>query len=130
MGNSSMPDEAPAYNILKIAEKPSKAPRHLSHDMKVWFDSVVATYQMEPHHLRLLQLACEAWDRASDARQEIGEIGMTFIDKHGSPHPVPQVGIERDARIAFARILRELDLDAEPPKSPSQPPSLRSIRRS
>ena len=55
---------------------------------------------------------------------------MTFIDRFGSPRTRPEVAIERDARLAFARLVRELDLDCEPPASSgSRPPSLISNRR-
>jgi hypothetical protein len=43
----------------------------------------------------------------------------------------PAVAIERDARTGFARIIRELDLDVQPPsarRAPSPPP-LQSNRR-
>jgi phage terminase small subunit len=91
---------------------------------------VVAEYLLEQHHLRLLQLAAEAWDSAQQARTAIAEHGMTFIDRFGSPRTRPEVAIERDARLAFARLVRELDLDCEPPASSgSRPPSLISNRR-
>jgi len=37
------------------------------------------------------------------------------------PRPRPEVAIERDARLAFARLLRELDLGAPPPMEPRPP---------
>ena len=45
-----------------------KAPAHLEWSTRRWFESVLAEYDIEPHHVRLLQLACEAWDRGQAAR--------------------------------------------------------------
>lgn len=75
-------------------------------------------YQLEPHHVRLLTLAAEAWDRTQEARQALDDNGLIFMDRHGSVKPRPEVAIERDSRIAFARLLRELDLDGEPAPAP------------
>jgi hypothetical protein len=94
-----------------------------------WFASVVGQYELADHHLRLLQLAGEAWDRGEAARLAIAEHGLTFTDRFDCPRARPEVAIERDARLAFARLLRELDLDVEPPAAPSRPPGLRSNRR-
>ena len=71
-------------------------------------------YALEPHHERLLTLAGEAWDRCEQAREALDEYGLVFLDRHGGVKPRPEVAIERDSRIAFARLLRELDLDDEP----------------
>jgi hypothetical protein len=76
--------------------------------------------------LRLLQLAAEAWDRCQQARAAIAKEGMT-VPSGGRAHPA--IAIERDSRLAFARLIRELDLDAEPPASWSRPPALHSNRR-
>jgi P27 family predicted phage terminase small subunit len=72
-------------------------------------------YVLAEHHLRLLQLACEAWDRAQQARAAIEREGLTIRTDEGGLKAHPAVGIERDSRLAVARFVRELDLDTEPP---------------
>lgn len=110
--------------------KPNPSPpAHLKAAAKAWWRTVVGEYDLEPHHLRLLQLAAEAWDSAQAARAVIQSDGMTFIDRFGSPRARPEVAIERDSRTAFARLVRELDLDCAPPTSTPRPPALNSNRR-
>jgi len=104
-------------------------PKHLNPMTRRWFSAVTRLYELEEHHLRLLTLAGEAWDRCAAARQAIAEHGMVFCDRYGAPRPRPEVQIERDSRIAFARLLRELDLDVAPPVEPRRPPALASNRR-
>lgn len=103
---------------------PVKAPKHLKSETRRWFKGVCADYELEPHHLRLLTLAAEAWDRGQQAREALVDYGLTFNDRFNQPHARPEVAIERDARIAFARLLRELALDVEPPKQPGRPPTI------
>jgi phage terminase small subunit len=69
-------------------------------------------FELDEHHLRLLTLACEAWDRAVQSRELIARHGLTYQDRFGCPKARPEVAIERDSRIAFARLLREIGLDA------------------
>ena len=45
-----------------------RPPAHLSPSAAQWWTSTVEDYELHEHHLRLLQLACEAWDRAQGAR--------------------------------------------------------------
>ena len=105
-------------------------PAHLAAPTRTWWKSVVEDYQLEPHHLRLLQLAGEAWDRAQQARTAIESTGLTYQNRFGDPVLRPEVSVERDSRLAFARLIRELDLDVEPPADPRpRPPGLRSNRR-
>jgi phage terminase small subunit len=85
---------------------------------------VLDEYALEPHHVRLLTLAAEAWDRGAMAREALKEHGLTFNDRFGAPHARPEVAIERDSRIAFARLLRELALDVTEPEE-NRPPELR-----
>lgn len=99
-----------------------KPPTHLSQATAKWWKSVVADYELDPHHLRILTLASEAWDRGQAAREVVDREGMTFIDRFGSPKPRPEVAIERDSRIGFARLLRELALDGvDAPEAPRAP---------
>lgn len=104
-----------------------RAPEHLRPATRKWWRSVVSAYVLEDHHIRLLTLAAESWDRCQQAREALVG-GLTFDDRFDCPHAKPEVAIERDSRLAFARLLRELDLDIEPPAGPHRPPGLRSNR--
>lgn len=100
-----------------------KPPKHLRAATAAWWKAVAAEYTLEPHHLRLLTLAAEAWDRCEEARETLAAEGAYFKDRFGQPKAHPALAVERDSRIAFARLLRELGLDLEPPES--RPPALR-----
>jgi phage terminase small subunit len=106
-----------------------RPPAHLQPTTAQWFNEVIAAYQLETHHVRLLQMACESWDRCQQAREVLDRDGLTFTDRLGNPRARAECAVERDSRIAFSRLLRELDLDIEPPPPSSRPPSLRSNRR-
>ena len=99
-----------------LAKNTPKPPDYLRPETRQWFASVVADYELLPHHVRLLTLACEAWDRGQEARLLIAEEGIMVAGREGSkPHPC--IAIERDARIAFARLVSQLSLDGEEPTS-------------
>jgi P27 family predicted phage terminase small subunit len=91
--------------------RPSPAPDHLSPAMRDWWNLLTAGHDLDPHRLRLLEACCGAWDRMVEAREAVDQHGLTYESKDGDPRPRPEVAIERDARIAFARIVRELGLD-------------------
>ena len=106
-----------------------KPPAHLRPPTAKWWKSVHEDYQLEAHHVRLLTLAGEAFDRCTQAREAVDADGITVKTGDGGLKAHPCVAIERDSRLAFARLLRELDLDVEPPGGDRRPPSLRSNRR-
>ena len=81
----------------------------------------MAAYELESHHLRILQAACEAWDRYSEARETLAKEGVIYHDRFGQPRSHPCIGIERDSRLAFAKLLKSLDLDIEPPGPNGRP---------
>ena len=105
--------------------RPKTPPEHLDKPTRRWWAGVVADFDLDEHHVRLLTLAAEAWDRGQQARRALAKKGLTFLDRFGSPKPHPEVAIERDSRIAFARMVRELALDVIEPNAASQPQKIR-----
>jgi len=104
-------------------EEPSmrEPPSTLSDAAKSWWRATVAEFELEAHHVRLLSEAAHAWDRAAQARALVDRDGLVITDRFGQPKPHPAVAIERDARAAHVRIMRELDLDGAP-ELESRPP--------
>jgi phage terminase small subunit len=104
-----------------------KPPPHISNESKKWFAAVLDDYALEPHELKLLILACEAFDRATSARETIAECGAYYNDRFGSPRKHPAVSVLEAATIAFARLTRELSLTDTTPDE-NRPPSIKSNR--
>ncbi|MGO4564806.1 P27 family phage terminase small subunit [Rhizobium sp. 2YAF20] len=98
-----------------------KIPPHLRSETRKWARGILADFDLESHHFRQLVKTCEAWDRSEQAREMLLEDGLTVVDRYGTKKAHPCVGIERDARTAFFRGLRELALDVPGPDSPRAP---------
>ena len=99
-----------------------KAPKHLRPPTRRWFEQLCGDYRLESFHVRLLTLACEAWDRAEAAREALAEHGVVFENRHGELRPRPEVQIAKDSTIVFARLLRQLGLDgADGPEAVDAP---------
>lgn len=101
---------------------------HLAPETRAWVEQVRDQFDLDAHHDRLLMLAAGAFDRAEQARLLLARDGLITSTDQGGLKPHPAVAIERDARIAFARLLRELDLDLVGEPDTPRPPSLRSNR--
>lgn len=71
---------------------------------------------------RLLQAACECWDRLVQARKLLDAEGIVTRDRFGQARPHPAVAIERDARTQLARLYRELRLGDDGPAPDVRPP--------
>jgi len=100
-----------------------KPPRHLNAEAAAWWSEVAGAYALEPHHIKLLTLAAEAWDRYCGSRDRLADEGVTVEGREGGMRPHPCVAIERDARSAFAAIVKQLGLDeiGEPNRGPGRP---------
>lgn len=99
-----------------------RPPKHLEKSTQRWVKTVLEDFDLEAHHFKLLILAAEAWDRTVAARQVIDAQGMTFEDRFGQPKARPEIAIERDSRIGFTRLMRELALDGvDAPEAPRAP---------
>jgi len=103
-----------------------RPPGHLKAATKRWFQEVIAEYELMPHHVKLLTLAGEAWDRCTEARVMLKKEGIVIVDRFGQQKPHPAIAIERDNRLAFARLVRELGLDFNEPDE-TRPPRLGGV---
>ena len=61
------------------------APSHLRAETQAWWIKIVDEYDLPAHALRILETACDAWDRMQQARETIAKDGPTFINRFGEP---------------------------------------------
>lgn len=97
-------------------------PEHLSERAVELWTGVVDDYELGAHQVELLRRACEAADRADEARKLLEAEGLMCQDRYGQLRPHPAAAIERDSRIAEARLLRELALEPGPAEENPRPP--------
>jgi len=77
----------------------------------------------DTHDIRRLDLASHCLDRIEECRAVIETEGVFIKDRFEQKKEHPAVKCERDQKVVFCRILRELNLDIETPKE-NRPPSL------
>ena len=113
---------------MTLSDPIPKPPKHLRAATARWWSAVVGEYVFEGHHVRLLTLAAEAFDRAAESREALATAGLVYQDRFDQPHPRPEVAIARDSAALFARLLRELGLDLVPHDSAElRPPRIRGV---
>jgi phage terminase small subunit len=86
---------------------------------KLWRDTL-RDFELQSHHLAVLEQACRALDVIAEAEAAIARDGAFLPGRFGvRSHPVAAV---RDRnRVLFSRCLREVGLDIA--EQPSRPPS-------
>lgn len=69
----------------KVTVVPGKNPDSLPPKLETCNASVVRSdpreYELESHHIKILQIVAENWDNYEAARNSIAENGMTFLNK-------------------------------------------------
>lgn len=102
-----------------------KTPKGLSSEAGALWRAVVSEFELDPHHLRLLEAACVCWDRIREARKLIDKDGVVTKDRFGQLRQHPATQVELSNKRMLAKLLRELQLDIEPAdQGYSRPPRL------
>ena len=104
-----------------------EAPDHLSEASKRLWNDTLEEFELAPAELAIFRLALEAVDRCELARLELAVSGLVVKDRYGGLRASPWVTIERDSRLAAARLLKQLGLERSAP-APS-PMALRPYLR-
>ena len=101
-------------------------PAHLSESSAEFWRKTQADYAIaDDHGLKLLTLACESLDAAETARAAVAKHGQTYIDRFDALRIRPEVTIQRNAMVTFARLTRELGLEPKDDKPAPKPVSFR-----
>ena len=101
-----------------------RAPEFLKSDTKRWFNEICKTYELQSHHLKLLVIACQAWDRLTEARESLKRDGLFTKDRYGTLKANPACKIENDSMTQFIKAVRELGFDIDRPADTHRPPRL------
>ena len=105
---------------MKTSTDP-QPPTYLSQAGRSFWQRVVSEFDLDSAALQLLAVACKQLDRIAEARAILAAQPVTYLDRFDQPREHPAVSIERNASVVFARLVRELALDVEPPAD-SRPP--------
>ena len=100
------------------------APQFLKAETRKWFSDICKNYELESHHLKILTIAGQAWDRLTQARESLREHGLFTKDRYGTLKQHPAVKIELDNMALFIKAIRELGFDLERGTESNRPPRL------
>jgi hypothetical protein len=89
-------------------------PKGISTESKAIWLQITAGWRLDEYGLITLRTAIEAHERLLEARAAIKKDGA-YIDGRFGKKAHPAMAVERDARAAFLRALRSLNLDVEFP---------------
>jgi P27 family predicted phage terminase small subunit len=94
--------------------KKIEPPRHLKAAARRIWRSLMEDYSLDDAAgLSLLQAACEAFQRAQEARARLDKDGAVIADRFGQLKAHPAAAVERDARGQMIAALRVLKLSPE-----------------
>ena len=88
-------------------------PKYLTKKSRKWTKDIDSLVVLEPHQEKMVIQAAVCLDRIEEARELIAAEGLTTKTRDGGRKAHPAVGIERDSKILFTRLCREIGLDIE-----------------
>jgi len=109
----------------KTTEKVTKAipvPTYLCKSGRAFFEKIYGEFELEEHHIRILELAADCLDRIEKARKILRREGQFIHDRFHQIKEHPGAKALRDDKMVFAKLMRELGLDIT--ISDSKPPGL------
>lgn len=94
-----------------------------SAEARAWRRKLEAAFKLNDQGAQLLlESMLESFDRMRQAQKILSEEGIVTKDRFGQARQHPATLIERDAKNAMLRCLKQLCLDVEPPHSkPGRP---------
>jgi P27 family predicted phage terminase small subunit len=92
------------------ADDPPPPPAHLGEREQAIWNAVAADWKGTAASFIVLTTALEAHQRAREARQIIDDEGMVVTGRDGQSKAHPLCSVERDARAAFQRTIKQLGI--------------------
>ena len=78
--------------------------------MKDFWCSALDMNNLQPFEILILAQACEAYDRAAQARRTLKKEGLIFLDRFEKPKARPEVAVELNCKALFAKLLKQVRL--------------------
>lgn len=101
-----------------MTDRLPRPPTRLSPEARAWWRRIVGGWQLDDAALLILSVALESFDRMRGAQGEIQKHGLMTKGRTN-----PLILVERDARLAMLKAIRQLGLDLEPLHDrPGRPP--------
>jgi phage terminase small subunit len=115
---------------LMISTKaPIKPPSFLGKKGRNFFNKTAERYNFyDQHGIELLTHAAEVLDRLEELRKRIDGEGLLVANRFGELRENPAVKVERDQKILFARLVRELNFDTPEEEEYTRPPRFNTPR--
>src|SRR5215470_2883032 len=98
-----------------------KAPADLSESSKKFWQEIFEQYNLEPHHLKLLNAACVMLDGATAAEKAIKQHGEYHLDRHGVWRSHPAIADRKACLAQFARLLKAIGIGYSRRSGPGRP---------
>jgi P27 family predicted phage terminase small subunit len=90
-----------------------KPPGHLGTDARRFWSEIVTMFDLEPHDVKRLTIACDSLDRIDQARAAIKRDGVTTTTRFGEVKPHPAIAVWRDAAKLYLSAIRQMGVDLE-----------------